>query len=437
MLKRFTLNILILMMATSVLIGCVSSMQPGEQGKADKGQATREFVPLPERAVINQSRLPGDVDLVMAALINMLRGGNEILPNVGFDSKGSHGFLDNQFPYTGFDVKYIDVLYYKTEDAFDNVRYTLLEGGFYFADSIGRAAYVKFLVDYAVSKKDIIIANCTFDVLPNPYPPIEAYVVPTSIIESAAPEVKNSYRELYLLALQNALIMDPTPEEQQAFTEFKNLTFIEWLKYKSDKEPQDYCVMIFCKERLTDESQFIMTVSVDKQASDHTLAEPLYINDNGWLMGAITGNFALDAYNKEIFFHIQYNSGIEPGVYDLSHIYRFSTLKNYSSELTEEAENPYEKPFLGSMKKEGLELPKPEPEKIETISVLLDPSVPRDARLIQQRLAYYGFYKMEIDGAFGKGSRKALQAFKEAVGLGKDSVWNIETQRALFKGSGL
>ncbi|NOX32279.1 MAG: hypothetical protein GXP56_00870 [Deltaproteobacteria bacterium] len=34
-------------------------------------------------------------------------------------------------------------------------------------------------------------------------------------------------------------------------------------------------------------------------------------------------------------------------------------------------------------------------------------------------------------------SRSALKAFKQANGLGNDSKWDIKTQKALFKGSGL
>jgi len=85
--------------------------------------------------------------------------------------------------------------------------------------------------------------------------------------------------------------------------------------------------------------------------------------------------------------------------------------------------------------------PAPPPEApqdpIATGSVLLNPSAPEDAKTIQSRLAELGFYKMAIDGAWGRGSRAALRAYKEKNGLKKDEQWDKETQIALFgKGAG-
>jgi peptidoglycan hydrolase-like protein with peptidoglycan-binding domain len=65
-------------------------------------------------------------------------------------------------------------------------------------------------------------------------------------------------------------------------------------------------------------------------------------------------------------------------------------------------------------------------------AVLLDPSASDDAKTIQSRLADLGFYKMAIDGAWGRGSRDALRAYKEKNGLKKDEQWDKETQIALF-----
>ncbi len=71
-------------------------------------------------------------------------------------------------------------------------------------------------------------------------------------------------------------------------------------------------------------------------------------------------------------------------------------------------------------------------DPIATGAVLLNPSVPDEAKTIQSRLAQLGFYKMAIDGAWGPGSRAALRVYKTMNRLPKDDRWDKETQVALF-----
>jgi len=65
--------------------------------------------------------------------------------------------------------------------------------------------------------------------------------------------------------------------------------------------------------------------------------------------------------------------------------------------------------------------------------ILLNPAIPRDAKLIQTRLAESGFYRGEIDGIWGKGSKTALKAFKEKNSLENSDQWDKETQIDLFR----
>ncbi len=69
--------------------------------------------------------------------------------------------------------------------------------------------------------------------------------------------------------------------------------------------------------------------------------------------------------------------------------------------------------------------------------MLLDPAAPRDAQMIQSRLAELGLYKGAIDGKWGKVSRSALRSFKERNGLSDPESWNKETQILLFRGANL
>jgi len=72
-------------------------------------------------------------------------------------------------------------------------------------------------------------------------------------------------------------------------------------------------------------------------------------------------------------------------------------------------------------------------DPIQTGEQRLDPRERKDAELIQKRLADLGFYVKPVDGAWGKGSRAALAAFKRANGMGGSTTWDTATQRRLMQ----
>ncbi|MCF6245921.1 MAG: peptidoglycan-binding protein [Desulfobacula sp.] len=436
MIKRFVLYLFVLNMLL-ITSGCVESMKRIDPFK--NAQVKEDVVELPERIIVNRKDLPGDVEHVMAAMINAIRGGDKNIPNVNFDPNGKHEFMEDLFSYKRFDVKFIDIIYFKTEKALDHVRYSLLEFGLYFSDAIGRSAYVRVMADYVVAKNDIFITTTEYEILPNPYPEIQAFILPREVVTNASPEVKNDYTSLFLLAQQKAVTMEPTKGERIQREQYDQLSFIGRMKYKSDSIPKSYCVLVFCKERLRPESRFVMTVSKDEKVSNNTLSNPYYLNDDGWTVGIVGGKFALDAYDKEVFFHVQFNPGIDPANTELKYISRFSSVKNYDTQ-DKKPLNPYLKAF----KKQKFDTatvvsdnPGVSNGSFSSGMVFLNPAVAKDAKIIQKRLSELGFYTMKIDGAFGKGSQRSLMAFKKTNGLAKNSVWNLKTQKALFKGSGL
>lgn len=427
MIKRFILylSVLTLMLITA---GCVTPVNPVKL--LEKTLNRTEVVELPERKITSREDLPGDVELVMAAMINAIRG-DKNLSHVSFDREGKHEFLEERFTYKAFDVKFADIIFFKTEKPEGDIRPALLECGLYFEDAIGRSAYVRVRAEYVVTKKDVIITASEYELLPNPYPTVKAYILPRDAVEKAPPELKNNFAGLYLLAQKKAITLEPTQQERIKHEQYDQLSFLDRLKYKSDAIPESYRVMLFCMERLRPESRFVMTVSQFERASENSLSTPYYLNDNGWVVGIVGAKFALDAYGRDLFFHAQFNPGIDPANTELKHIGRFSSIKNYHPEKIKVDQNPY----LASWKKQGQDLPTQGP--ISTGTVFLNPAVVTDAKIIQNRLAEAGFYAMKIDGAFGNGSKRSLAAFKKANGLKQDSVWDIGTQKALFKGSGL
>ncbi len=438
MLKLFTRYAVMLTLIG--LTGCVGAVnQGGPSGGGQQGAGP--VIEVPHRKFVDKTNIPADAELVMAAIINAMRGGGEIIPNVGFDPEGTHGFFDDPFTFDTFDVEFVDVNYFKTERPLDRVRYALLEGGFYLTDPIGRSAYVWFKADYAVSGQDIIITRTEYDILTGSHPEIKAFILPRAVFDAIPVSVRNDFAALYLLASQNAVSMTPTADEKIRHEQYEQLSFMQRMKYESASEPDSYCVLVFCMERLNPDSRFVVTVSGSESPGGKSSADVHYMSDKAWVVALAAGKFALDAYDSEVFFHVAFNPGTDPDNAELEPIARFSSLKNYHADQKKEPVNPY----LEDLKQQGIApavsgqdtTAASNEGPISSGKVFLNPADVDDAKIIQQRLADFGYYTMKIDGAFGKGSRGALKAFKTAVGLGRDSTWDMDTQKALFKGSGL
>jgi Putative peptidoglycan binding domain len=74
------------------------------------------------------------------------------------------------------------------------------------------------------------------------------------------------------------------------------------------------------------------------------------------------------------------------------------------------------------------------PEPVDTVArpEQLDLNEVEDTKRVQQRLIDLGFLFAPADGIGGQRSRRALQDFRVAQGLGDSAVWDEATQRRLF-----
>jgi hypothetical protein len=70
-----------------------------------------------------------------------------------------------------------------------------------------------------------------------------------------------------------------------------------------------------------------------------------------------------------------------------------------------------------------------------TITRQLDLNQTEDAKLVQQRLIERGFLFGAVDGVWGSRSRKALQDFRIANGMGDGDTWDEATQERLLTAS--
>jgi len=82
------------------------------------------------------------------------------------------------------------------------------------------------------------------------------------------------------------------------------------------------------------------------------------------------------------------------------------------------------------------EIERPQNGPFATGTIALNPTNPLAAKLIQARLAELGFYRDRIDGVWKGHSKEALKRFKETQGLRYTFRWDMDTQKALFEGTG-
>jgi hypothetical protein len=75
------------------------------------------------------------------------------------------------------------------------------------------------------------------------------------------------------------------------------------------------------------------------------------------------------------------------------------------------------------------------PESVDTVTApqQLDLRDIENAKRVQQRLIDLGFLYGAADGVWGQRSRRALQEFRAANGLGESDIWNEATQEQLLR----
>ena len=181
--------------------------------------------------------------------------------------------------------------------------------------------------------------------------------------------------------------------------------------------------MVFCLERLAPEAEFAVKSTSEETVHGAPLGQTLYLDDAGWRIAAMGGTAKLNSKSDKFFVYATYNPDRKALKKPIL-VGKFSSLRDYSSRP-------------GLQHRTVQHAPAGSTGPIGRGDVFLNPASHPDAVKIQQRLADQGYYRSKVDGAFGKGSRASLKAFRQKAGLGYDSRWDMATQKALFKGSGL
>jgi hypothetical protein len=178
----------------------------------------------------------------------------------------------------------------------------------------------------------------------------------------------------------------------------------------------EYYILVFCKDRIYQESSLEVKVTPKPKNMGLVTAEAVYLNDSGFRIAVAGGELKLTTDEPTWYVGVKYDIDPEPQTAPSYFVADFSNQKQVREERT--------------LKAEAVQGP------LSSGTRFLDPADRQDAGLIQARLKELGYYSGRIDGAFGKGSMAALNAFAAGNGLARVSRWNMEVQKALFAGTG-
>ncbi len=425
MYKKITVRIGILILLMS-LCGCLTTTT--NLLSAKPSQEEGPVIELPDRTIVDMSKQPAHVKFVLAAMGNRVRGGRHVIPEVKFSPKGTHAFYDPDFTYEDFDLSRIQITGFEVADQTKNRARLIIEGIFSFKDLFRRGSAVYFAADYTVHKNGITINNSGTALIAPAHPDMEVYYVPVSSFDGVDMNEISSFLDLYLHAVIHAIDMQPTAAGRSAKQEFEKLSTWKKMTATSATRAEDFYIMAFCKDRLPPETSLQMRITNNAQLLGDNLFEVGYVYDQGWRIMIAGGNFSPDTFNNNIYVGLHYE--VDPGTRsNASCVGIYKNQKNYSNT-----------PKFIAAKKDGSNTaarPGSKSNPIASGSIFLNPSKNNDARLIQTRLSEMGYYTKNIDGDFGRGSKNALKEFKKDQGLGDNFNWDLNTQKLLFKNSGL
>ncbi len=415
------LKIIKFLILMSVCCPLVSGCAPALRQLNEKMAEPALKINIPDRFFVKKEATPIDIEMVCAGMLNKLRHRGET-PFVRFAPAAGQAIGKEPFDYEGFEAILTDITGFEAKKAEKNRVQGLLEGVFHFEDFTGRRASVYFAAKYYKTLEGITIEKAGVTTIAPLFPRVEAYFVP---LEAFRKNQKiHGYWEMYAFALENSLDMKPTKEETEAYQAYQSLSVWKKLAGEGKTKKKKLAVMIFCQDRLADVSRFEVTVS---EGGRENIIAPSYINEDGWPIAIVAGEFVPDYWGATFDINVYYTP--EGGKAKLL-IGRFSNQKDY---------NPRQKQPRG--KNAGKSATPTAGEKTEgpiaAGSVFLNPVVKPDAMIIQNRLAGLGYYKSKINGIFGKDTQNSIKKYKQDNGLKGQAMWDIQIQKALFKGSGL
>jgi hypothetical protein len=421
--------IILIPSAALLMSGCVTSAGKTLSGvksyveSLSEAQTTSIQEVIPERTIIQRKQLPSHCQFVLAAIVEQMRYHDRAVPEVVFDPAGRHALRDPQLDYNQFELFHIDIGKLTYPKSTKNRSVAELDGIFHFRDVVGRMTSAAFFSQYEIKRSGAIrVLRSNVSTITPTLPRVAAFFVPVDAMRRLQGQLK-SFLDFFAAAAAYAVPMRPTAAEIAEKEKLDKLS--TWEKMKSGEvqvaTEAEYVILVFCMERLAPEADFTVKVMKTDSVVGPSLAHPIYFNDAGWRFAMLGGKAKLDSLMDRFFVFALYQP--DPSIFEKPIMLgRFDSVKNYTR---------------GSQTKPAGRIQAPTGGPLSSGQVFLNPGNKGDAKTIQRRMAELGYYHMKVDGAFGRGSRQALQAFRMEAGLGNDGTWDLKTQMRLFQGSGL
>ncbi len=414
----FKTRILVILLFVLALSGC--KVQQHIQQTRSQYEVAPFVLEDPGFEIISEDKIPGDVHLVVAAIVETMRHDPLSLRNVSFDPSGSHVIADPYFDYSGFSVAAVLVNDYSSAEISRDRHFCRLRGSLLFVDELNRTAINYFQADYEAGRQGIKITR-SFSLPASPvFPETQAFILSKRDLEWIMDHVED-FPGFYLSVAARAYSMTPSPEEVRQRKELEQMSFFERARSAPLTQRQDNAMVIFTMDRLTPEAEFevIVTETLHGRSS---IVEPYYLYFNGWRAALFAGEFAVDrdVFHAKVYYRPE--QGVLPQGKDEVVVGIFTSEKNYEVQeertvVQQASYSPAEGPLAAGR-------------------IMLSTSNRDEARIIQTRLSELGFYNMAIDGLWGPGSRGALQNFQRSNGLAANGEWNMQSQMNLFSGTG-
>ncbi len=423
MIRKIIIVSVILIMAWAVT-GCgvhQKIQQQLQQSRAALDTPPFEINP-PQVAPIVDADVPADIRMVTAAMVQKLRKDQKGIPRVSFDSGGNHYTPETRFDYRGFSVSDISINEQWARDTGRKSFDCRVAGVMLFSDQLGRRAMVSYTADYELFRNRIIIRNSAVRPVPPIFPTTRAFIIEGSEFKEIVGERPDFYG-FYTGVVSKAHSMTPTLEERREREELQKMSLFDRIKRGTRIERQENFMVIFVMDRLTPDAE--LEVVVTRNPNDRaSLAKPVYSDFDGWRVAIVAGKFAID---HDVFCAKAYykpSPGVLPDNSEQVMVGLFSSEKDYDTPGS---------PTRADVRPASHASPE---GPLALGRNALDPLKRYDAALIQSRLAELGFYKTVVDGLWGPGSRRSLQAFQRAIGLDSSGNWNMQTQLKMFFGTG-
>ena len=268
------------------LSGCI--------GNKESAAKKPKEIDIHKMEAITDSSMPADVQLVFAAILNKVKGERKKakrVKNVWFTRKGKHN-ISKDYKYKGFLPAKFSITGHEAVQISSNKVKTTVEGLLLLQDGLDRRAGLYFAAQYITSKKGIVITKSFAHPVSPHSPKIEAYIVRKSDFDATPKGSLRSYTKLYTFALKNAVPM----RSKSRF----NKKGIE----------DEFLFLVFCKDRLLDDSILTMKVTAKGKMRGDSLIEPIYLSDKGFRFFIGAGKF--HTAKRDHTFHIGVKYTLDP-----------------------------------------------------------------------------------------------------------------------------